>query len=121
MTTSATLFDTLGGTAGLTAAVDEFYRRVVADSALAPWFDDVDMATLRRHQVLFLSAATGGPQTYDGREMHLAHEGLEVTDAAFDRVAGHLKDTLESLGVDQDTVQTVLGAVGPLRGPIVQA
>ena len=121
MTASATLFDTLGGTPGLTAAVDEFYRRVVADPELAPWFADVDMPTLRRHQVLFLSAATGGPQTYDGREMHLAHEGLEITDRAFDRVAGHLADTLAHLGVDDATVQTVLGAIGPLRGSIVQA
>lgn len=121
MTSSPTLFESLGGTPALTAAVDEFYRRVVADPELAPWFADVDMSALRRHQLLFLTAATGGPQAYDGREMHLAHEGLDVTDAAFDRVAGHLKATLESLGVDEPTVQTVLGAVGPLRDPIVQA
>lgn len=121
MTTSPTLFETLGGTPGLTAAVDDFYRRVVADPDLAPWFADVDMPSLRRHQVLFLSAATGGPVAYDGREMELAHEGLDVTDAAFDRVAGHLHDTLVALGVDGATTQTVLGAIAPLRAPIVQA
>ncbi len=121
MTTSPTLFEALGGTPALKAAVDDFYRRVVADPELAPWFADVDMGALRRHQVLFLSAATGGPAAYDGRDMELAHRGLGITDAAFDRVAGHLRDTLISLGVDEPTTRTVLGAIGPLRAPIVQA
>ena len=66
-----TVYEALGAEIGIRKAVDEFYARVVADPELQPFFVDVDLTTLRRHQVDMLSAATGGPRQYqragDGR------------------------------------------------------
>ena len=70
--------------AAISAAVDDFYVRVTADPRLAGFFDGTDIATLRRHQVAMLSAATGGPIEYRGRIMSLAHAGLAITDEHFD-------------------------------------
>ena len=117
--TTASAYDSLGANAGLRAAVDDFYDRIHADRSLAPYFDGVDMATLKSHQVDMLSAATGGPQKYTGRDMARAHAGLDITDEAFDRVVGHLQDTLISLGVQEQTITSVLGALSPLRSDIV--
>ena len=119
MTQTQTLYETLGAEAGIRAAVDEFYDRVVADPRLATYFDGVDMVGLRRHQVEMLSAATGGPKSYTGAEMAAAHAGRNIDNEAFDRVVGHLQDTLISLGVHEQTITTVLGALSPLRSDIV--
>ena len=119
MTQTPTLYEALGAETGIRAAVDQFYERVVADPRLAAYFQGVDMIGLRRHQVAMLSAATGGPKSYTGQEMAAAHAARAIDNAAFDRVVGHLQDTLVSLGVDEQTIAAVLGALSPLRSDIV--
>jgi hemoglobin len=119
VTQTPTLYETLGAETGIRVAVDQFYDRVVADPRLTAYFDGVDMLGLRRHQVEMLSAATGGPKSYTGAEMAAAHAGRGIDNGAFDRVVGHLQDTLVALGVDELTITTVLGALSPLRSDIV--
>lgn len=119
MTQTPTLYETLGAETGIRTAVDQFYERVVADPRLSAHFEGVDMIGLRRHQVEMLSAATGGPKSYTGAEMAAAHAGRNIDNEAFDRVVGHLQDTLISLGVHEQTITTVLGALSPLRSDIV--
>ena len=116
-----TLYDRLGGRAGISAVVDEFYDRVLADEQLAGYFTDTDTEALREHQTAFISHVTGGPDSYDGREMAAAHAGLEITDADFDRVAGHLQAALEAFDVAEADIETVLDEVSALRPAIVQA
>src|SRR5262245_49676415 len=68
-----TLFDRLGGTVAIDAAVDVFYGRVLADPELAPFFARVDLRHLRAHQRAFLAMALGGPERYRGRDLSDAH------------------------------------------------
>jgi len=118
---SQTVYEALGADVGIRKAVDDFYARVVADPQLQPFFADVDMTSLRRHQVDMLVAATGGPRQYDGRDMATAHAGRGITAEAFGRVVGHLVATLESLGVDGETVGHVVETLAPLESSIVTA
>lgn len=113
------IFDAIGGRGAVSAAVDIFYERVLADDALAPFFADTDMRRLRGHQAAFLAMALGGPNEYRGRAMAEAHRGLNIADEDFDRVAGHLVATLEQLGVPGEMVSTIVGKVAPLREHVV--
>jgi len=115
------VYESLGADVGIRKAVDEFYDRVVADPRLVGYFSGVDMTALRRHQVGMLSAATGGPRRYTGKDMAAAHAGLRINGEAFDRVVGHLTATLTALGVPDGTITGVLAALGPLRPAIVTA
>jgi hemoglobin len=101
--------------------LDDFYVRVLADPRVAPFFTDVDLRHLKAHQRAFIAAAVGGPEIYEGRDMAVAHAGLAITDADFDAVVGLLVDTLAGLGVAQDTIGRIGGALAPLRGDIVTA
>lgn len=121
VTALSSIFDAIGGRDAVTAAVDLFYAKVLADPHLAPYFTGTDLDRLRAHQRSFLTAALGGPQAYDGRSMAEAHDGLAITDAAFDRVALHLSSTLTDLGVDDETVGAIVGQVAGLRGDVVEA
>jgi hemoglobin len=113
------IYDAIGGKDAISAAVDLFYAKVLADPLLAPYFTGIEMDRLRAHQRAFLTATLGGPAAYDGRDMAEAHSGLAITGEAFDHVATHLSATLTELGVDDDTVATIIGAVAPLRDDIV--
>ena len=113
------IYQQLGQEHGISTAVDEFYRRVLDDPDLQPYFTGVDLPSLRRHQVLLLSQVTGGPARYEGRDLHEAHAHLGVTGEHFDRVVAHLAATLEHLGVDAPTIATIAGVLGEHRDAIV--
>lgn len=113
------LYAELGAEVGISRVVDTFYDRVVSDPALSSYFESVDIVGLRRHQVQFLSEATGGPRMYAARTLTDAHRGLDITSDAFDRVVGHLVASLDTLGVAPATSGKVIDALAPLRDDIV--
>ncbi|RBY85393.1 group 1 truncated hemoglobin [Blastococcus sp. TF02A-26] len=121
------LYDAVGGAAALDVAVTILYDRVVADPAVAPWFDGIDLPSLRQHQRDFLTVVLGGPDAlgtaarYRGRELARAHAGLAIDDAAFDRLRDHLLATLEQLGTSPAALAGVGDRIDALRGEVVSA
>ena len=116
-----TVYEALGADIGIRKAVDEFYDRVVKDPQLQPYFAEIDMTTLRRHQVDMLVAATGGPRQYGGPDMAAAHAGRAITSAVFSRVVQHLVAALDALGADRETIDRVVETLAPLQSSIVTA
>ncbi len=114
-----TVYKRLGGAAGLAKAVELFYEKVLADSALAGFFENVDMGRLKRQQRAFLARALGGPAKYRGPDMEAAHVHLEITREDFERTAGHLVSALADLGAPRDAIDAVVDAVAPLADQIV--
>ncbi len=116
-----TLFEKLGGSAAIEAVVMAFYKRVLGDPDLQGFFAKTDMDKQTRSQIAFLTMALGGPNEYNGRPMKAAHDGMGITEMHFDKVAGHLVDTLKSVGVCDDDVNEVVALIGPLKKQIVSA
>lgn len=107
-----TLYDKLGGAAAVDAAVDIFYRKVLADDSISQFFDDVDMDAQRAKQKSFLTMVFGGPNDYTGKDLRTAHAPLVergLNEAHFGAVAGHLQATLEELSVPADLIGEVMG------------
>jgi hemoglobin len=109
----------LGGRESIEAVVAIFYGRVLADPRLAHFFRGVQMSRLQAHQIDFFCAVLGGADFYRGKNMVAAHAGLDISDADFDAVAGHLATTLEQVGVPEALRARVIGLVAPLRSQIV--
>ena len=114
------IYAAIGGASAVSAAVDDFYQRVLADPELAGYFADVELDRVKAHQRMFITAAIGGPTAYRGRPMREVHAGLHIRDAEFDRVVGHLAATLTSLGVACSTIGMIADILGPLREQIVE-
>src|SRR5437762_1209079 len=112
------IYEEIGGSAAVSAAVDGFDERVLADPSLTPFFEGVDLPRLKGHQRSFLAAAIGGPQSYLGRAMAEAHAHLAITDADFDAVVGHLVDALADLGVAAATIDRITAALAPLKADV---
>ena len=112
-------FVAIGGSAAVAGAVDELYRRLMADPVTAPAFASFPterMAALKRHQVLLLTRVLGGPDQYDGRDLRTAHADLGIDATTYQRVSLHLITVLHDLGVPMDILQTAdstLHAVAP--------
>jgi len=118
--TETTLLDRLGGAEAVAAAVDGFYRRVLADPLLAPFFEGVNMKVQRGRLTKFIVGAVGGP-AYRGRDMRSAHAHLAIAPEHFDAVAGHLVAQLTDMGVDPLLIDEVVGAISPLADDIITA
>ena len=118
----STIYDEIGGAPAVTAVVDAFYDRLVADPDLMSYFADRDMARLKAHQRALVTVALGGTsEQYGGRMMHPAHSGLAITNEAFDRVLDHLLAVLTDLDVPALTSAKILAILRPLRTDVVQS
>lgn len=89
-----TLYDAIGGREAVLALVKDFYRRVLADEQLAPFFADVPMDKLRHMQFEFFSAALEGPVHYTGRPVIHAHQNLPIRRRHLQQFVTHLFETL---------------------------
>ncbi len=101
---TASLYERLGGEAAVDAAVDIFYRKVLADDRISQFFDTVDMDAQRAKQKAFLTFAFGGPNQYGGRDMRTAHAKMSLTEAHFDAVMENLGATLTELNVPEELI-----------------
>jgi hemoglobin len=117
--TTASPYQRLGGIDALRPVVDEFYARILADPELAPYFAGLDVARIKRHQVLLLASLLGGPHTYPGRSLAEAHRGHGITSADYDRVVTHLRAVLADAGVPDDIVAAIADAVAAAKADIV--
>lgn len=113
------LYDQLGGNDSITAVVEDFYGRVLADDTLSPLFTDVDLDRLRRHQAKFIGFALGGPNQYKGRTIRAAHHDLAITEAQFATVAGHLAASLSAFDVPLHLIDQVIQHVAQLKDEVV--
>jgi hemoglobin len=102
--TQATIFERIGGDAAVDAAVDIFYRKVLADDRISHFFDTVDMDRQRAKQKAFLTVAFGGPNAYSGKDMRSAHASMKLTAEHFDAVMENLGNTLKELNVPDELI-----------------
>jgi len=103
------VFEKIGGEAAVNAAVDIFYRKVLADDRISEFFDTVDMEAQHAKQKAFLTMAFGGPNNYSGKDMREAHKHMNLTEVHFNAVAENLVDTLKELQVPQEYIDEIVG------------
>lgn len=121
-TENATLFEQLGGEGAVNAAVDIFYRKVLADQRINRFFDGVDMDKQAAKQKAFLTMAFGGPAYYSGKDMREGHTRLVkmgLDDSHFDAVIENLATTLSELGVSTTLIGQVAAIAETTRSDVL--
>lgn len=104
----STLYERIGGEAAVNAAVDLFYKKVLADDRIKKFFVGVNMKKQSQHQKRFLTYAFGGAPSYPGKSMREAHKILVekkgLNDSHFKAVMENLGATLKELGVADELI-----------------
>ncbi len=114
------LYSQLGGKAAIDAAVELFYKKVLADDRIKHFFDDINMDKQRRKQKAFLSAAFGGPVPWTGKNMREAHEGLpNLNETHFNAVAENLQKTLEELKIKKELIDQVMAIAASTKDDVL--
>jgi hemoglobin len=119
------LYERLGKKPAITAVVDEFVGRVAADSRINAFFqatasDPKRLKAFKAKLVDQICQASGGPCKYKGKDMKSAHMGMHITGAHFDALVEDLVGALDTFKVGEHEKQQLLGALGPMKGDIVE-
>lgn len=122
-----TLYERLGGLAPISVVVSDFIDALVPDAVLNanPAIDAarkrVPPPYLKYHVTAMVCQATGGPCTYQGRDMKSSHAHLKITDNEWDRMVVVFKQVLAKHKVPAAETEELLAIVGSTRSEIVMA
>ncbi|BBL72647.1 group I truncated hemoglobin [Methylogaea oryzae] len=119
---SESLYEQLGGEAAVDAAVDIFYRKILGDTTLAPFFEGVDLDKQAAKQKAFLTMAFGGPNNYSGKDLTSAHAALVargLNDSHVTAVLNHLMKTLQELKVPGYLVVEIMKIAESTRNAVL--
>lgn len=116
------LYEQLGGQPAVAAAVEIFYRKILADERVSPFFDDVDIDKQVAKQQAFLTMVFGGPNNYTGSDMRKGHAHLlkrGLNDEHVDIIVDLLGQTLAELNVPAPLIQEVQTLANSVRNDVL--
>ena len=116
---AGTLYEDLGGEAGVARIVDGMVDRALADPRIAFSFDNTNHDRLRgliKQQFCNLS---GGPGEARPRGMGPAHSHLELRERHFLALVEDLQDSMDGAGVPFRTQNRLLALLAPMKREIV--
>jgi len=115
------LFSMIGGSKTVQAAIDVFLHRVLADKGISHFFAGTNVAHLRAHYAMFMSALLGGPEPYTGRDIGEVHAHLlpRLKDTHFDAFLKHFRESLNEVCVRGDRVERVMNLLEAKRKAVL--
>ena len=118
------LFERLGGSAGIRALVDDVVAAHVVNPIIGPRFvpyaetpDRVE--AVKVHTCAFFEAGSGGPAQYQGRTMTAAHRGMNISPEEYIAAMDDILGCLAKRGADDQTKKDVLAILYSLKGEII--
>jgi hemoglobin len=121
---SPSLFQRLGGAAGIHRIVDDIVAAHMRNPVIGPRFqpyletpDKLDAA--KQHLRTFLEMGSGGPAHYAGRSMRDTHRGMNISEAEYMAAIDDILGVLERHDIDALARQEVLAIAYSLKGEIL--
>ena len=109
----------LGGQPAVDAAVEQFYKKVLADKSVNHHFEGINLDKQRAKQKQFLAAAFGGPVPYTGKDLRKAHRNLDLKESDFNAIAGHLQTTLKELKIPDKLIAEVMAVAASTKDEVL--
>lgn len=112
------MFDRYGFEA-ISQLISQFYENLLKVDHLKEYFKLVDMQKLRDHQTELISHLMGGPITYTGRDLHVAHRHLKIQSDDYDSMIAVLKTTLLTNNIRAEDIKKIMGLIEKNRESII--
>jgi hemoglobin len=117
------LYERLGGYDVIAAIIRDFYARLFADPEIGLYFkghSDRSRQALIQRTIEFFCDAAGGPVTYIGLDMKIAHTGLALGQAEWVTTGKHLMASLERFAVGQGEASELLTLIEALKSDVLE-
>ncbi|WP_291510646.1 group 1 truncated hemoglobin [Acidithiobacillus sp.] len=110
-----------GGVEGVKALIDTFVSKVAADPHINIYFAKTNIPHLKYELTQQVCEIVGGPCTYTGQNMTQAHQGLQVTTAAFNYLAQDMIDAMDERGIPIRAQNYLLRQLAAMEPEVVTA
>ena len=117
--TSDALYKALGEKAGLTALMDDFMVRLLADPRTAPFFKPANQQHIKEMLVVQFCMVSGGPCTYKGVDMKTAHANLDITKGDFNALVEVLQLSMDAKGIAFPAQNALLAKLAPMHRDVI--
>lgn len=92
---NTSLYDQLGGQAGVDAIVYQMIVNIAHDERVVDRFKGVDIEKFRRGLVLYICSVSDGGCVYEGDSIQVVHAGHNYTDTEFNAIVDNLIRALD--------------------------
>jgi hemoglobin len=121
---SNSLYERLGGAAGIATLVDDIVEAHMTNPTIKARFlpyreDRVTLAKVKHHTCNFFGAGSGGPEQYSGRSMPDTHRGMNISEQEYMAAVDDILGTLGKHKIDDQSRSDVLAIVYSLKDQIV--
>jgi hemoglobin len=116
----ASLYDRLGGEAGVAVIADELIDRVSADPRLGRSFKDTNVDRIKRLLAEQICDLAGGPCKYSGDSMKEVHAGHHISEAEFYGMVAELRVVLKQRHVSLGATNELLRLLAPMKRDVVE-
>ena len=114
-----TLYEKIGGKPTIEKLIGAFYRHVLADPMLSPFFEETTIEKLERMQVAFYSVALGGPEPDAKISLYDAHRNRGIERKHLTRFTEHLVNTLEEIGGEEEDAKKIYQRISTYSNEII--
>ncbi|MRU13835.1 group 1 truncated hemoglobin [Roseovarius sp. A21] len=121
---TVTLFERLGGAAGIRRIVDGTVAahmcNPVIKARFQPYEDQPErVEEIKQHTCDFFAAGSGGPDQYQGRSMAEAHRDMDIAAEEYEAAADDIMTTMTALNYDAALRDEVYGILQSLKDEII--
>lgn len=115
----ATLFERLGGTEMIANIANDIVDLHQQNPRISPRFIGANAAVLKQAVAAFFSMGTGGPATYQGKDMLTTHQGMNIDNDEFIEVLDDVLKALRKNGIGQREQEEVLFVLYSMKADVV--
>jgi hemoglobin len=115
----STLYDDLGGKPVIERITGNFIREIGYDPQIVTHFEESDLDRFYEKMVEHLCEISGGPCEYTGDSMLESHQGMNISEAEFNRTVDLLINAMDKADVPKRLQNRLLARLAPLREDII--
>ena len=119
------LYERLGRAEGISKLVEDIVdahmRNPAIQARFIPLKDNSEhLEKVKKHTRQFLGAGSGGPETYEGQDMPVAHRGMNISETEYLHTIDDIMLSLDKNNIDQVSKNEVLAIAYSLKDQIVR-
>lgn len=116
---SSTLYEQLGGEAGVTQIVDNFIVEISFDSTIVKHFENTDQNRFRTKLIEQICELSDGPCRYTGDSMAQSHDKMNISESEFNKTVDLLIAAMNKAGTPLAAQNRLLARLKTLREEII--
>ncbi|WP_405598887.1 MULTISPECIES: group 1 truncated hemoglobin [unclassified Pseudoalteromonas] len=118
-TPKLSLYEQVGGKAGIAKLIDSFIDQIGNDEQVFHYFEHANITHFRQGFITHMCMLLEGPCKYNGDSMVAIHTGMHISEKDFNHVVDLLINAMNNQNINHQIQNKILFKMAPLRGEVI--